>query len=245
MSVTPLLEVKDVSVLFGGLRAVDDVTLSAEHAQVTGLIGPNGAGKSTLLSVVSGLQRPNSGTVRMGDVLLGGLAPHARARLGMSRTFQRLELWHSMSVRRNIRTAAEFAQSWKPQLSPDEKTEALLDRLALRSVADVPTSALPSGIARVAEVARALASEPQLLLLDEPSAGLDSFEADRLTETISAVARDGTAVVLVEHHMEMVMRACAHIWVLDFGRVIASGTPADIRGSEAVQAAYLGAAHGL
>jgi branched-chain amino acid transport system ATP-binding protein len=238
-----LLAVDNVSVAFGGIQALSGVTLRVEAAQITGLIGPNGAGKSTLLGVLSGLIQPQGGTVSLEGKSLGRLAPHRRARLGMARSFQRLELWGSMTVRENILTAAEFASKWNRELEPPDVTEELIERLSLTPVADTPAAALSSGIARVCEVARALASQPRLLLLDEPSAGLDDFESRELTDTLMAVAAAGTAVLLVEHHVEMVMRSCAHIWVLDFGLLIADGTASEIRASEAVQTAYLGSRH--
>jgi branched-chain amino acid transport system ATP-binding protein len=238
-----LLDVQDLTVTFGGVKALSNVSVAAEAGAVTGLIGPNGAGKSTLLGVLSGLIRPRSGTIRFDGQDIGRLAPHARARLGIARSFQRLELWGSMTVRENIATAAEFARHWNKDIDPKAVAAELIERLALAPVADTAASALPSGIARVTEVARALASSPSLLLLDEPSAGLDDFESRELTDTLISVAEQGTAVVLVEHHVELVMRACSTIWVLDFGHVIASGTPSEVRSSAAVQTAYLGSRH--
>lgn len=239
----PLLEVDAVSVRFGGIRALDAVTLSVEPAQVTGLIGPNGAGKSTMLSVLSGLQRPAAGSVHMDGHDITTAAPHRRAALGMARTFQRLELWESMSVRENVKAAAEFSRRWRKRVDVETEAESVLDRLGLSAVADRPVGSLPSGLARVVEVARALASKPRLLLLDEPSAGLDEAESQRLGATLVEVAAEGTAVVLVEHHMEMVMNSCDYLWVLDFGHLIGRGTPEQVRSDAKVQAAYLGSGH--
>jgi branched-chain amino acid transport system ATP-binding protein len=237
------LEVDEVTVRFGGVLALSGVSLTAQQGEVTGLIGPNGAGKSTLLGVMSGLLRPQRGKVRLDGQDIVKLSPHARARLGMARSFQRLELWGSMTVRENIVTAAEFATHWRHDVHPASVAGDLIERLSLQPVADTLASALPSGVARVTEVARALATSPRMLLLDEPSAGLDDDESRDLTDTLMAVAAEGTAVLLVEHHVEMVMRACSHIWVLDFGALIADGTAQEIRASEAVQAAYLGTRH--
>jgi len=237
------LEISGVTVTFGGLRALDDVSLSVGPSEPVGLIGPNGAGKSTLLSVLSGLRRPNVGRVVFDGTDITRVPSHRRAAMGMSRTFQRLELWGSLTVEENIRTAAEFAQRWKRDLDPARTTTRLLRELGLTEFASELGDSLPSGIGRVVEVARALASEPSLLLLDEPSAGLDSHESRQLGKVLRAAADAGSSLVLVEHHMEMVMSTCRHIWVLDFGRVIANGTPELIQANPDVQRAYLGAKH--
>jgi branched-chain amino acid transport system ATP-binding protein len=237
-----LLEATEVSVSFGGVKALSNVSVQVEEGTVAALIGPNGAGKSTFLAVLSGLIQPQHGQIRFDGRDIGRLAPHGRARLGISRSFQRLELWGSMTVRENITTAAEFASRWRKGTKPDKIASDLIDQLALGVVADTMASALPSGIARVTEVARALASSPRLLLLDEPSAGLDDFESRELADALIDVAGRGTAVLLVEHHIEMVMRVSAEIWVLDFGILIDNGSPEEIRKSAAVQAAYLGSA---
>jgi branched-chain amino acid transport system ATP-binding protein len=238
-----LLEVEDLSVSFGGVHALSRVSMSVEAGTLAGLIGPNGAGKSTLLGVLSGLINPQKGRVLLDGRDITGRAPHRRAQLGMARTFQRLELWGSMSVLDNVRTAAEFATAWNRSIDPPAVAAELVDRLGLTTVANTLTSDLPSGLGRVTEVARAMASSPRLLLLDEPSAGLDDHESRQLADTLSALAADGTAILLVEHHVDMVMRACGYIWVLDFGALIADGMPADVRAAPAVQAAYLGSKH--
>jgi len=238
-----ILEVSNVSVSFGGVQALSEVSMCAEPGQITGLIGPNGAGKSTLLAVQSGFIRPSTGHVRLSGTDITTLSPHVRAKLGMARTFQRLELWTSLTVRDNIVTAAEFASRWKPGLKPRAVAAQLIEQLALSAVAATPAGQLPSGIARLTEVARALASSPSVLLLDEPSAGLDESESDELTKVLIDVAAAGTAIVLVEHHLDMVMTVCEHIWVLDFGKLIAHGNARKIRASEAVQNSYLGSSH--
>ena len=239
----PLIEAEGICVNFGGIQALKDARITIEPGRIAGLIGPNGAGKSTLLGVLSGMVRPQSGTVRFRGVDVTNRPPHLRARTGMARTFQRLELWGSMTVRENIETAAEFARKRDRSIDPRLMADRLLEELKLSRVAQSRPGSLPSGTARVVEVARALATSPRVLLLDEPSAGLDEGESGELTDTLIDVARGGTAILLVEHHIDVVMRACAEIWVLDFGTLIAHGTPSEIRESEAVQDAYLGSMH--
>jgi branched-chain amino acid transport system ATP-binding protein len=234
-----IIAAEEVTVRFGGLVALDKVSLAVDSPGVTGLIGPNGAGKSTLLAVLSGLVRPAHGRVMIGDKNATKAPAHRRAAMGLSRTFQRLELWGSMTVAENVITAGEFARRWKA-LDPDAVADRVLGKLGLERIRDVPVATLSSGLARLVEVARALASEPTVLLLDEPSAGLNTREALELGDVLSEVAASGTAVVLVEHHVDLVMKTCDEIWVLDFGRVIAHGTPPEIRSAKAVQQAYLG-----
>jgi branched-chain amino acid transport system ATP-binding protein len=237
-----MLRVDDVSVNFGGLRAIDSLDLEVAEAMVTGLIGPNGAGKTTAFNVITGLQRPDSGRVYLGSRDITPLGPSARARLGLGRTFQRLELFGSLSTRDNILVALESrgVRGRKArQLAAD-----LLERMGLERVATTQADILPTGTARLVELARALACEPNVLLLDEPSSGLDSAESTRLGSLLSELASLGVAVLLVEHDMDLVMAICSTIHVLDFGRLIASGTPEQIRRDTRVQAAYLGAPAG-
>lgn len=231
------LEVSGVTVAFGGHRALDGVGMTAEAGRVTGLIGPNGAGKSTLFDVVSGLRRPNAGRVVMHgrDVTRSG--PARRARHGLARTFQRLELFGRLSVRDNLLVAAELGPERRHS---DRTADEIIGRLGLADVADASADALPTGVARLVEVGRALAVRPRLLLLDEPAAGLDTEETDRFAALLRALAADGTAVVLVEHDMALVMDVCDDIHVLDLGKVIAAGPPDVIKRDETVLAAYLG-----
>jgi len=235
-----LLDAQDLTVRFGGLTALDGVSLHVEEAQLAGVMGPNGAGKSTLMSVLSGQISSHEGRIEYAGRNLRRLAPHRRARLGIARTFQRLELWGSLTVRGNILTAAEIAKAWRPDTDPPRVADALIERLGLSHVADSVAKSLPTGLARVTEVARALASSPRLLLLDEPSAGLDDTESRQLSDALVRTAAEGTAILLVEHHVDMLMQACSYLWVLDFGQLIAHGTPAEVRGNAAVQDAYLG-----
>jgi ABC-type branched-subunit amino acid transport system ATPase component len=231
------LQVRGVTVAFGGNRALDGVALNAEPGRVTGLIGPNGAGKSTLFDVVSGLRTPSTGQVFLGDRDVTRTRPAARARCGLARTFQRLELFGRLSVRDNLIVAAELGP--EPRKAARTATE-ILTRLGLTDVADSAPDALPTGVGRLVEVGRALALRPNVLLLDEPAAGQDAAETDRFAALLRALADDGTAVVLVEHDMGLVMSVCDDVYVLDLGKIIAVGPPEVIRKDETVLAAYLG-----
>jgi branched-chain amino acid transport system ATP-binding protein len=238
----PALQADGVSVRFGGVVAVDKVSLSVEAAAITGLIGPNGAGKTTIFNVFGGLQQPTEGKVLLEGRDITRLKAHARARRGMARTFQRLEVFGTLSVRDNIQVAAEIRKAWARDRSrPAAVADELLDRIGLRDVAASRVDAVPTGTARLVELARALATRPSLLLLDEPGSGLDQQETAVLGEVLLDLASEGMAVLLVEHDVELVMRVCNRVNVLDFGRLIAEGSPAEVQGDPAVQAAYLGA----
>jgi branched-chain amino acid transport system ATP-binding protein len=236
-----VLAVEGIDVRFGGLAALDAVDLHADAGQVTGLIGPNGAGKTTLFNVITGLQTPTGGRVLLDGADITTRKPHERARLGIARTFQRLEVFGSLTARENVMVAADSRRAWSGEkLDSRRVADEILDRVGLLDVADEPVDAMPTGLARLVELARALAARPRLLLLDEPGSGLDQHETDDLAALLVALAADGIAILLVEHDVELVMRLCAEIFVLDFGRLIARGTPGDIRANRAVQAAYLG-----
>jgi ABC-type branched-subunit amino acid transport system ATPase component len=236
-----LLQVSDVSVRFGGLQALDHVSIEVDAGRVTGLIGPNGAGKTTLFNVITGLQPPAEGTVMMDGADITFAKPHRRARVGMSRTFQRLETFGTLSVRDNVLVAAEMRRGWsREQFDPQAVADELIDRIGLSAVAAERVDTMPTGTARLVEVARALATRPQLLLLDEPSAGLNEHETNSLGVLLTALAADGLAVLLVEHDMGFVMGTCSGIQVLDFGRIIAVGTPTEVQANPSVRTAYLG-----
>jgi branched-chain amino acid transport system ATP-binding protein len=266
-----VLTVSEVAVRFGGVSALSDVSLSVQPGTVTGLIGPNGAGKTTLFNVISGLQSPGRGTVHLFDTDVTKMKPHHRARLGLARTFQRLELFGSLTAGENVQVGLESTVRWWqwPALrravrrrrhagpAPESGDEAvvigggsaealtadrLLDGVGLGGRGDQSAAAMSTGLARMVELARALAIGPKLLLLDEPGSGLDEVESSALGKLLVGLASGGMAVLLVEHDMELVMRICDHIYVLDFGDIIASGTPEEIRKDPMVQAAYLGEA---
>jgi len=236
--VTAALDVRGVTVRFGGRHALEDVDLVAEAGTVTGLIGPNGAGKTTLFNVVCGLLTPSHGTVAIGGADVTRLAPFKRARRGLARTFQRLEPFGLLTVWENVRLAADIARRDHPSAVAD----ALLDRLGVTDLADTRADRLPTGQARLVELARALATEPAVLLLDEPASGQDETETSAFSAILRDVAAGGVAVVLVEHDVQLVMQVCSTVHVLDLGRVIAHGTPAEVQRDERVLAAYLGAA---
>jgi len=230
------LAVRGATVGFGGRHALTDVDLEAEAGAITGLIGPNGAGKTTLFNVICGLQRPDRGRVWIDDADVTRLAPFKRARRGLARTFQRLELFGLLSVRDNVRLAAQVSGDGDPGAAADR----LVRRLGLEAVADTRADRLPTGQARVVELARALATHPKVLLLDEPASGQSEAETAAFADVLRDVAADGVAVVLVEHDVPLVMETCSRIYVLDLGRVLSVGTPAEVQRDETVVAAYLG-----
>jgi branched-chain amino acid transport system ATP-binding protein len=240
-----LLEVDEVVVQFGGVTAVDGACFAARSGKVTGLIGPNGAGKTTCFNVISGLQRPTRGRVRFEGRDVTRMPVHRRARRGMGRTFQRLEAFGSLSVRDNVRAAVDIHRGPAGFLKRGgADVDALLDRVGILEHAQERADSIPTGTARLLELARCLATQPKLLLLDEPSSGLDEAETDAFGELLASLANEGRSILMVEHDMDLVMAVCDEIHVLDFGRVIASGSPVQIRGDRRVQEAYLGYSDG-
>jgi branched-chain amino acid transport system ATP-binding protein len=231
------LRAEGVTVAFGGHRVLDGVHVTARPGQVTGLIGPNGAGKSTLFDVICGLRAPAAGRVFLGDRDITRMRPARRARHGLARTFQRLELFGRLTVRDNLLVAAELGPERR---RADRAVTDILARLGLAAVADSPADTLPTGLGRLVEVGRALAVRPRCLLLDEPAAGQDAAETRGFAGLLRALAADGTAVLLVEHDMGLVMDVCDEVHVLDLGKIIAVGPPAVIRADSRVLAAYLG-----
>jgi len=251
----PLLEVRDVSMRFGGLMALDGISLSVPASSVIGLIGPNGAGKSTLFGVCSGILRPTRGSVYMDGTDVTRASSQVRARRGLGRTFQRPEIFYTMTVREHLELAYRaryqprrvlsdmvmVPSRWRHNADEDARVDRLLDSLGLRSVEHRRAATLPLGMQRYLEVGRALAYGPRLLLLDEPSSGLDVAETEQLGEVLrTAVANEGVSLLLVEHDLSLVLGLSQHVFVLEFGSLIAQGTPAEIRRSPDVQAAYLG-----
>jgi branched-chain amino acid transport system ATP-binding protein len=256
------LTVTDLVVRFGGVTALDGVSFSVRPGEVCGLIGPNGAGKTTLFDCVSRLTRPQSGHIELAGHDLLALPAHRVARLGVARTFQHLGLVPSLSVRDNVMLGAQGTGRFlsaglrlpgvrKAERALRERADAVLDRFGLAALATHPAAGLPYGTLKRVELARALAAhpagsstgettnKPALLMLDEPASGLSHGEVDELAGLIEEV-RSGITVLLVEHHMGMVMRLSDTVVVLDFGRVVATGTPAQVREDPAVLAAYLG-----
>jgi branched-chain amino acid transport system ATP-binding protein len=230
------LAAEGVTVKFGGNVALDDVTIDASPREVTGLIGPNGAGKTTLFNVITGLQPPTRGVVRLEGRDVTGMRTHKRAQLGLARTFQRLELFGVLTAHDNVRLAADLAG----HDDPHGRATELLARVGLSGVGDIRADQLPTGQARLVELARACACQPKVLLLDEPASGLGEDETHAFGQLLRELASEGIAVVLVEHDVPLVMAVCDRIHVLDTGRVLASGSAAEIRDDERVHAAYLG-----
>jgi branched-chain amino acid transport system ATP-binding protein len=235
------LEVRDVTVRFGGNVALDQVSIETEPGCITGLIGPNGAGKTTLFNVITGLLPPSSGRVLLDGRDITNLSPTKRARLGLARTFQRLELFSLLTVRENIRVAADIRRGWsKDKDNPAEVVEQIIDRIGLRGIAEERVDGLPTGQCRLVELGRSLATKPAVLLLDEPASGQDETETEQFSDLLQQLATEGIVVLLVEHDVQLVMNICRTVHVLDFGQIIASGAPSEIQSNEAVLAAYLG-----
>jgi branched-chain amino acid transport system ATP-binding protein len=236
-----LLSAEGIRVEFGGLRALSDTSLDVGIGLVTGLIGPNGAGKTTLFNVITGLQEPTAGKVRLDGADITNRSPTKRARLGISRTFQKLEAFSNLSAFDNVLVAAESRRAWdRTKFEPKRVANEMLGRVGISDVAHFMVGTLPTGTARLVELARALATKPRVLLLDEPSSGLNEDETKSLARLLRQLVVDGLAVLLVEHDMAFVMSTCEFIYVLDFGQIIATGTPLEVQGNARVQTAYLG-----
>ena len=252
----PLLSVEGVTIRFGGVVALDGVSFGVKRGQICGVIGPNGAGKTSLFNCISRLYAPRSGSIRFEGVKLETVPRHAIAKLGIARTFQNLALFASMSVRENVMVGVHalarggflvnglslpFARREERRIA--ERADALIEEFRLSKVAHRPVAELPFGLRKRVELARALALEPKLLLLDEPAAGLNHEEVQDLGAEFQAIRdRRGVAVLLVEHHMNLVMRVSDQVVALDFGRLIANGRPDEVRSNPEVVRAYLGSA---
>jgi len=251
-TLTPLLSVKGVSVRFGGLAALDDVNVDAAQGEIVGVIGPNGAGKTTFFNVICGFVRPDAGTISFDGKVLRRVRPQRLSGLGIARTLQGVGLWDSLTVVENVmaglhqQSRGDIASALLglPRSSRDERrlrerAVASLDRLGIADRAERYPGSLPYGEQKKVALARALVTEPRLLLLDEPASGLSEGDIDSLADLVRELRLD-LALLLVEHHMDLVMSVCDRLEVLDFGRVIASGTPDEIRGNPLVTSAYLG-----
>lgn len=249
------LEASGVTVRFGGLVALNRVDLTVPPGAMVGLVGPNGAGKSTLFAVLSGLLRPDAGRVRMGGEDVTRASAAARARRGLARTFQRPELFTGLTVREHVVLADRVRRRGgrilrdlvtgggfrRPGADEDERVAAILESLRLGDLRDREVSGLSLGACRLVEVARALATGPEVLLLDEPTSGLDGRETAELAATLTRVnAEHGVSLLLVEHDVELVLGMCETVHVLDFGAMIRTGPPEEVRSDPAVRAAYLG-----
>ena len=249
-----MLEVTSLGISFGGLRAVDELSMKIEKGGLVGLIGPNGAGKTTAFNMLTGVYRPTDGGIRLDGQNLIGKKPHEICKMGVARTFQNIRLFSELSVLDNVKTGLHnqiiysFAESMfhlgsyrKKEKQMDEKAMELLSVFGLENVADYRAANLPYGKQRKLEIARALATEPKLLLLDEPAAGMNPNETEELMETIEVVRkRFGVTILLIEHDMKLVSGICEYLYVLNFGRLLAEGTPKEVLSNPEVVKAYLG-----
>ena len=249
-----MLEVTSLGISFGGLRAVDELSMKIEKGGLVGLIGPNGAGKTTVFNMLTGVHRPTDGGIRLDGQNLVGKKPHEICKLGVARTFQNIRLFSNLTVLDNVKTGLHneitysLAESLfhigsyrKKERQMDERAMELLGVFGLESVADYKAANLPYGKQRKLEIARALATDPKLLLLDEPAAGMNPNETGELMETIELVRKKfGVTVLLIEHDMKLVSGICEYLYVLNFGRLLAEGTPSEVLQNPEVVTAYLG-----
>ncbi len=250
----PMLEVTQLGISFGGLRAVDALSMSIEKGGLVGLIGPNGAGKTTVFNMLTGVYRPTDGGIRLDGENLVGKAPHEICRLGVARTFQNIRLFNKLTVLDNVKTALHnqvgytLAESFlhlgsyrRKEREMDERALDILRVFGLAEKSQFTAANLPYGQQRKLEIARALGTSPKLLLLDEPAAGMNPQETGELMETIELVRKKyGVTVLLIEHDMKLVAGICEYLYVLNFGRELAQGTPSEVLHNPEVVTAYLG-----
>lgn len=254
-----ILDIKNFSMVFGGLRAVDHVNIHIDDGEIVALIGPNGAGKTTLFNCVTGVYKPSEGDIAVSNpvsnvVRTNGMKPNKITELGLARTFQNIRLFNSMTALENVMIgrhpklkAGIFGAIFRDKNTRAEEIKVIddslviLKKLGLEQYADVPASSLPYGAQRRLEIARAMATEPQLLLLDEPAAGMNPQETKELDDTITRIRdKEGITILLIEHDMSLVMNLSERIYVLDYGKLIAEGSPAEVKANPAVVKAYLG-----
>ena len=244
MGLTEILKASGVSVRYGGVQALADVDLEVSDGELVGLIGPNGAGKTTFVDALTGFVR-YTGTVTLDGMDLAGLAPHRRARRGLARTWQSIELFDDLTVWENLAVGSgtsSVSGLARPSGASASEIERALDLVELAWAAELMPDELAQGQRKLVGVARAIASEPRLLLLDEPAAGLDTGESEELGRRLRALVQGGSSMLLIDHDMGLVLAVCDRIVVLEFGKVIASGTPEEVRRDRRVVEAYLGSA---
>ncbi|MCI9067272.1 MAG: ABC transporter ATP-binding protein [Lachnospiraceae bacterium] len=252
-----MLSVNQVSMHFGGLVALDGVNMTVKDGEIRGLIGPNGSGKTTLINVITGFYAPTKGTVEMDGQVISGRTPNAVAKAGLCRTFQNINLFSEMSALENVVTAACTHQTVNlgsaifqtkalkaQEKECHDKARELLSFVGLGGKEDVKATNLPYGQQRLLEIARALATEPKLLLLDEPVAGMNEQESDEAAKLVHKLRESGKTILLIEHHMKFVMSLCDSLTVLNYGKVIAEGIPSEIQNNEDVISIYLGKKRG-
>jgi branched-chain amino acid transport system ATP-binding protein len=243
----PLLDVVDLSVRYGGVAALSEVSFTVAEGEVVGLIGPNGAGKTTCIDALTGFRAPDAGHVRLDGRSLDGMPPAARARRGFVRTFQSLDLFDDLTVRENLLVSAgtptwrsTLTDALRPKKAERAAVDDVIELVGLGALAHRRPAELSNGERHRVALGRALAPRPRLVLLDEPAAGLDTRESAELGDLLRALPGRGTSVLLVDHDMALVMGTCDRLHVLDFGRLIASGPPTEVRDDPAVVQAYLG-----